>query len=130
MSDIIGYIRNNIEVNYIKIERVKNINFEAIANFKYEGIPIEAKSEIKKVNKDILLIDCKDRLLPSEKKRDFYWINEFPGLIEMIDSFSGGEAKRVIENNMNFGLTNKIADLIGVSASFITGYKILIEFKG
>lgn len=130
LAEIISYIRSYIDVSYIKIERKSGIEFSAFTNFPIEDIPIEGKVKINFSSKDILEIKCSNRLKPSERKRNFVWIDEFPGIKELVDSFNGGEASRYIERNQNYDLNIKVADKLGIGSKWINGYKLKIEFKG
>ncbi|MEJ6949403.1 hypothetical protein [Natronospora cellulosivora (SeqCode)] len=130
LAEIISYIRSYIDVSYIRIERKSGIEFNTFINSPIDDIPVEGKVEINFSSKDILEIKCPNKLKPSERKRNFVWIDEFPGIKELVDCFNGGEASRYIERSQDYGLTIKIADRLGIGSKWIKGYKLKIDFQG
>lgn len=129
ISDIISFLRANIQIKNLYIKSLNNLNFNFGVNVPIENMQVEGNVEIKKYNEYELKITSKTRLKISEKRKNYTWIDDFSTLKAALDNFEGGlfEEKIVIDNS--FGIDFKEASKIGMNTKLMGRKEFIIKFE-
>lgn len=129
ISDIVSFIRANINVKELYIKSLNNVAFNFGAKVPIEEMTIEGNVDIDMYREYELRITSKSRLKISEKRLNYIWINDFSTLKASIDNFDGGTFKEKIIIDNSFGFSLKEASRIGMSTNLIGRKEFIIKFE-
>ena len=131
VAEIVSYIRANTRAKVIDFQIRSGSNFDLIAGGKHPEIPIklEGKAEFKKHSEYHIRIEADAPLKPSEKRKQFYWIESLPDVVAAVDKFSGGKFSITVESDVSFGMAAKVAEYLSINSNFLTkqAWKLDVE---
>lgn len=129
ISDIVSFLRANIQIKNLYIKSLNHLNFNLGVNVPIEDMQVEGNVEIKTYNEYELKITSKTRLKISEKRKNYTWIDDFSTLKVALDNFEGGlfEEKIIIDNS--FGMNLKEASIIGMNTKLMEKKEFIIKFE-
>lgn len=129
ISDIVAYIRANIEVQELHIKSLSNLNFHSDMRLPIEEMKIEGDTKVSTCSEYELKITSNTKLKISEKRNNFVWIDDFKTLETALDNFNGGKFSEVIAINNSYDFNFSEARRIKMNTSLMQEKKFLIEFK-
>lgn len=129
ISDIVSFLRANIQIKELYIKSVNQTSFNFGVNVPIEGMRVEGNVSIDRFSEYELKITSKSRLKISEKRTDYTWINDFSTLKTAVDNFEGGkfEERLIIDNSFGFSL--KEANRIGMNTNLMERKEFIIKFE-
>lgn len=129
ISDIVSFLRANIQIRELYIKSVNQTSFNFGVNVPIEGMKVEGNVSIDRFSEYELKITSKSRLKISEKRTDYTWINDFSTLKTAVDDFEGGkfEERLVIDNSFGFSL--KEANRIGMNTNLMGRKEFIVKFE-
>lgn len=128
LSEIISFLRSELNIKHLKIEIIEGNSFSSYINVPIEEIPVEGKASINLHNSKIIEIKCEEGLKRSEKRTEYIWLQDFQELLSVVDNFEKGTFKNIITIDNSFGITGKIASLAGIGTAWIKKSKFEISF--
>ncbi|MDI1291462.1 MAG: hypothetical protein PSV18_01805 [Methylobacter sp.] len=124
IADLVSFVRANTSVRKLHVSIGSKKEAEAQVSGILEGIKLEGKALLKKVNYHEVLIDCIEPLKPSERKREYVWLDDFQSTVTIIDNISGAASVTVKEHaDLSFGLSLKVADQVGISGDWLSSFE-------
>lgn len=120
MSEIVSYLRAELPVKKITFIIKEGASFDVLGKADIPGEPIklEGGANGSTESKDKFTLECKRPLRPSEKRRQYIWIDDFPLLKAAVDGFEGGTLTFEETSNLEFGMSVEVAKSIGIKAKF------------
>lgn len=123
-AEMIDFIRSNVQATRIEfqLERSGGAQVDLSATLVTEAGPIKvgAGASAHAGSQHRVVIECERPLKASEKRTEYGWIRDFPQLLSAVDAASGRGTLSVSEGfDYSFGLSGKVADLVGMSASWL-----------
>lgn len=129
VSEIIAFIRANLPVKYLSIRIRQGADFGSFVHVPITGMDLEGSAKIGLNTNTELVIECPEGLKPSEKRKEYVWLDDFQELKEVVDNFSHGEFRHVIRKDNSFCLKAKEAKTIGVGVSWLRTWEFELTFK-
>ena len=129
ISDIVSFLRANIQIKELYIKSLNQTSFNFGVNVPIEQMTVEGNVNIDKFTEYELKITSKSKLKISEKRTNYTWINDFSTLKTAIDNFDGGkfEERLIIDNSFVFSL--KEANRIGMNTNLMGRKEFIINFE-
>lgn len=127
ISDMISYLRANLRVKELEINILRNNSGKLGLNGVIEGLDLEGEANIKFNKSYSAIIQCPRPLKASEKKKNYTWIDEFPHVVEIVDDVEDGKFKINEEFDLSFGLSVKVAKVIGANIEWNTNHTFNLE---
>ena len=129
ISDIVSFIRANINIKELYIKSLNQVSFNSGVKVPIEKMQVEGNVNIDLCSQYELKITSNTRLKISEKRLNYTWIDDFSTLKAAIDNFDGGtfEEKLIIDNSFGFSL--KECKRIGMSANLMGRKEFVIRFE-
>ena len=129
ISDIVSFLRANIQIKELYIKSLNQTSFNFGVNVPIEQMTVEGNVNIDKFTEYELKITSKSKLKISEKRTNYTWINDFSTLKTAIDNFDGGkfEERLIIDNSFGFSL--KEANRIGMNTNLMGRKEFIINFE-
>jgi hypothetical protein len=123
-TEMLDFIRGNLQATRIEfqLENSAGAQVDFSASFPTDAgpLPVAAGARSHAAAKHRVVVDCERPLKASEKRTTYGWINDFPQLLSAVDAASSRGTLSVIEEfDYSFGLSGKVADLMGMSASWL-----------
>ena len=129
ISDIVSFLRANIQIKELYIKSLNQTSFNFGVNVPIEQMTVEGNVNIDKFTEYELKITSKSKLKISEKRTNYTWINDFSTLKTAIDNFDGGkfDERLIIDNSFGFSL--KEANRIGMNTNLMGRKEFIINFE-
>ncbi len=122
MGEIVSFLRAELPVKRIELGISEGASLEASANGEVptQGgpIPVEGSAKASAKTSAKLIVEARKPLKPSEKRREYAWIEDFPNVQAAVDGFEDGSLSFEERSDVSFGVSAKIADVLGVSADY------------
>ncbi len=123
IADIVSFVRANTAVRKINVSISNAKEAKVEAGGVLDGLNVEGKATVKLLNTHEVLIDCTEPLKPSEKRREFVWMEDFPTTVTAIDNVAGGIVEIHERFDLSFGLSAEIAGMARISTEWLSNYQ-------
>ena len=122
IADIISYVRSNLNVLSLDLSISNEAAGKVVLSGDLSGLPLEGNAQFAKKDKYTATIKCTKPLKPSEKKKEFIWMDEFANTQSIVDDAESGTFSIRESFDLSFGMGAKDANRIGINLDWSCGY--------
>ena len=127
LADLVGYILSNLNVKKIEIEINTDKGGKLEIGTTLEEVSVQGKINIDVSKKFKMVLNCEEPLKPSEKRREYVWLEDFPNTVAIIDSVAKSQFKIEEKFNTSFGIDVKIADILQLDTKWLDNFHWQLE---